>query len=130
MSLLSVAFYEQTDLYIGDMKHHIYYTQISVPSSLVLKCNGDELDYCQCGEAGSLHEHKHTIRHSTVTTYTVIQKTILLSTNHVLKWKEKPFQYSLLRSELQEEESSLFLGESNKNIYGEKKERKTNNCVI
>lgn len=65
VSLLSVAFYEQTGLYTDDMKHHIYYIQISVPSSLLLWCKVAESDYCQYGEVGSLHENKHPIRLST-----------------------------------------------------------------
>lgn len=34
----SVFFYEQIDLYTGDMKHHIYCTQISPSSSVVQQC--------------------------------------------------------------------------------------------
>lgn len=70
VSLLSVFFYEQIDLYTGDMKHHIYCTQISPSSSVAWQCNSlaqvVESDQCPCGDTESLQEHKHRIRPHTV----------------------------------------------------------------
>lgn len=70
VSLLSVFFYEQIDLYTDDMKHHIYCTRISPSSSVAQQSNSldqvVEYDQCQCGDTESLQEHKHKIRPHTV----------------------------------------------------------------
>lgn len=76
--LLSVFFYEQTDLYPGDMKHHIYYTRISVSSSVVQQRNAlahvVEFGQCQCGDTESLQEHKQKIRPYTETSIKLCNK--------------------------------------------------------